>query len=127
MGEEKEKQRETMRKKKPSLVTCHFLDLRKSVETSLISSLQWSRLRDSEGILIPSSLLSLHPSFLPVSFLHLFSPFLSLFVFQKFKSLLFTSHIVKSLAYEMNKSESYIDKGPAGYLEQRELQPRVIW
>ena len=76
--------------------------------------------------IVSSSLLSLHTSFLPVSFLHLFSPFLSVFVFQNFKSLLFTSHIVKSLAYEMNKSESYIDKGPAGYLEKRELQPRVI-
>lgn len=106
MGEEKAKGGNE-EKKKPLLVTCRFLDLRMSVETSLISSLQWSRLRDSEAILTPSSLLSLRPSVLPISFLHLFSPFLSLFAFQNFKSLLFTSHIVKSSAYEMNKSVLY--------------------
>lgn len=125
MGEEKAKGGNEG-KKKPLLVACRFLDLRMSVETLLISSLQWSRLRDSEAILTPPSLLSLHPSILPISFLHLLSPFLSLFAFQNFKSLLFASHIVKSSAYEMNKSESYIDEGLAGYLQKRELQPRVI-
>ena len=48
MGEEKAKGGNEG-KKKPLLVACRFLDLRMSVETLLISSLQWSRLRDSEA------------------------------------------------------------------------------
>lgn len=118
----KRKQREAMRKKKTLAGDLSFLRL-KNVSGDVTNF--FPAVVKAQGLRShPDSFLSsLPPSFRSPHFLP--SPLLSipLSAFQNFKSLLFTSHIVKSSAYEMNKSESYIDEGLAGYLEKRELQP----
>lgn len=101
----KRKQREAMRKKNPCWWLVVSCDLWMSVETSLISSLQWSR----SGLRSHPDSFLFSPSVLPVLPFPSFTSSLhsSLFAFQNFKSLLYKPHCKVLACSKMNKSVLY--------------------